>query len=147
MYTATVLVVDDSSDIRMLLRRILTGAGYHTVEAANGQEAIRLARQYRPALVLLDLNLPALDGWEVARRMRAEPALDDTSIVAITGYCMGSAVHAALDAGCASVWFKPFDMHQLLSEIVARITTQGAFEQAIQNHVAAFTQRALTHAA
>jgi CheY-like chemotaxis protein len=147
MYTATVLVVDDSSNIRMLLQCVLARAGYHVIEAANGHEAVCLARQYRPALVLLDLNLPALDGWEVARRIRAEPALDDTALVAMTGYCVGAAAQAALAAGCATVLFKPFNLDQLTREIAARIgVPQIMAEPATRNSVAASNGYALTHA-
>jgi CheY-like chemotaxis protein len=148
MYTATILIVDDSNDIRMMLQHLLTCAGYHTIEAANGQEAVRLARQYRPALVLLDLNLPALDGWEVARRIRAEPALDETLLMAMTGYCYGSATQAALDAGCASVLLKPLNFEQLTNQIETHLHARSTTaEKAYQKAVGAPDYYTMTHAA
>lgn len=130
MHSATILVADDSSDIRIILQRLLTDSGYRVVVAANGQEVISLARQHRPELVLLDLNMPVLDGWEAARSIRTEPALDETLIVAITAYRLSSTTATALAAGCHSVLFKPFDLAELLNSIVTLMATAKQLGQA-----------------
>lgn len=115
----TILIVDDSPDVRTLTRRLLTSVGYHVVEAADGYEAIRLARQHRPNLILMDLGLPGMDGWEVTRRLRTEPALEDIPIIAITGYDVSSVAHTARLAGCQKVLFKPFNSDNLRRQIAA----------------------------
>lgn len=140
MYSATILVVDDSNDIRVILQRLLIAAGYRVILATNGQEAICLARQYRPELVLLDLNMPVLDGWEAARRIRAEPALDETLIVAMTGYRFDSAAHTALAAGCHTVLFKPFDVAELLSNVATSVALSQQAAQRVPEPVLAFKQ-------
>src|SRR5690242_5504501 len=74
MSRATILIADDSPDIRTIMRYLLNDLGFTVVEAADGNEAVRLARQCRPDLILLDLCMPGIDGWEVATRLRADPA-------------------------------------------------------------------------
>lgn len=117
MHTATVLVVDDSPDIRELLRRLLSAQGYHVLEAADGNDALSMARRHRPDVIMLDLCLPGLDGWEAARRIRAEPALEEIPIIAVTGYALSSATQAALDAGCHCVLAKPFDLNEIVRTV------------------------------
>ena len=119
MSRATILIADDSSDIRKIMRFLLNDLGFAVVEAADGNEAVRLARQCQPVLILLDLCMPGIDGWEVAARLRADPALEEVPILAMTAYNVSSAILAALHAGCQQVVAKPFDMH----DISRRITT------------------------
>ena len=119
MPCATILIADDSADIRTIMRFLLNDLGFAVVEAADGNEAVRLARQCQPVLILLDLCMPGIDGWEVAARLRADPALEEVPILAMTAYNVSSAILAALHAGCQQVVVKPFDMH----DIARRITT------------------------
>ncbi|NOK58003.1 MAG: DNA-binding transcriptional response regulator, NtrC family [Chloroflexi bacterium AL-W] len=113
----TILIVDDSPNVRTLMRRLLTSVGYHVVEAADGYEAIRFARQHRPNVILMDLGLPGMDGWEVTRRLRTEPALEDIPIIAVTGYDVSTVAQTARRAGCQKVLFKPFNFDNLRRQI------------------------------
>jgi CheY-like chemotaxis protein len=124
MSCATILVADDSSDIRTIMRYLLTDLGFAVVEAANGHEAVRLARQCKPVLILLDLCMPGIDGWEVAARLRADPALDEAPILAMTAYNVSAAIRAALHAGCQQVVIKPFDLHDISRQITALMLPQ-----------------------
>ncbi|HNP70534.1 MAG TPA: response regulator [Kouleothrix sp.] len=118
----TILVVDDSSDIRTVVRYSLTDRGFQVIEASDGPQAIQLARQHRPALILLDLCIPGIDGWEVASRLRSDPALEDIPIVAMTAYDVSSAIRAAQTAGCQKVVAKPFDLVEM-AHTVARLVS------------------------
>jgi CheY-like chemotaxis protein len=122
MSRATVLIADDSSDIRAVMRYSLTDLGYTVVEAADGHEAVRLARQCRPAAILLDLCMPGIDGWEVAARLRGDPALEEVPIVAMTAYDVRSAIRAAYTAGCRQVIAKPFDLHEVMRMIAELVS-------------------------
>ncbi len=112
-----VLVVDDSQDIRTLVSRLLTMHGYRVVEARNGPEAIRLARSHRPNLILMDLGLPGMDGWEVTENLRTDPALEEIPIIAMTAYTMSTVVQTAQRAGCQRVVFKPFELEAIVREV------------------------------
>ena len=113
MSRATALVVDDSPDIRTILSYLLSDLGFKIAEAADGHEAVRLARQCQPALILLDLCIPGLDGWEVVARLRSDPALEEVPIVIMTAYYVGSTEQLARRAGCQRVIPKPFDLFHL----------------------------------
>ncbi|MEO7908527.1 MAG: response regulator [Roseiflexaceae bacterium] len=125
MSRATILIADDSPDIRKIMLYLLNDLGFDVVEAADGNEAVRLARQCRPALILLDLCMPGIDGWEVATRLRADPALEDVPILAMTAYGASSAIRAALIAGCQLVIAKPFDLHDISRQITALMVPHG----------------------
>src|SRR5262245_25015495 len=81
-----VLVVDDMADVRELVRRTLTPSGYQVCECADGAAAIAMARHMRPAVILLDLGLPGLDGWEVASIIHTDPVSAATPIIGLTGW-------------------------------------------------------------
>jgi two-component system, cell cycle response regulator DivK len=102
-----VLIVDDNDLNRKLARDVLRAAGLDTVEAANGEEAIALAREQLPDLILMDLRLPDLDGSEALRRLRAEPATAHIMVVALTA--LTGARAALLEAGFAGYIEKPID--------------------------------------
>ena len=122
MSCTTALVVDDSKDIRTIINYSLSDLGFRVVEAANGYEAVRLARQYQPEVILLDLCMPGLDGWEVASRLRSDPALEDVPIIVMTTYYVGSTEQSARNLGCQHVMAKPFDICDL-ARVVARLAT------------------------
>ncbi len=125
MSCATILIADDSADIRTIMRYLLSDLGFAVVEAADGNEAVRLARQCQPVLILLDLCMPGIDGWEVAARLRADPALEEVPILAMTAYHVNSAIRAALVAGCQQVVAKPFDLHDISRLITALMVPHG----------------------
>ena len=113
----SVLVVDDHDDCRDLLTSVLGFHGHRVVAAASGVEALRLARDVRPPVVLLDLALPDIDGWEVARRVKADPLLRHITIFAVTAHAFRSATQAALSAGCDRVFTKPLNLDDVAAAV------------------------------
>src|SRR5687767_8215237 len=116
----TVLVVDDIADSRFVLTRLMWSSDYRVVEAADGAAALEAARRERPDLVLLDLNLPVMDGLEVARRLRELPEVKAVPIVAVTAYDYYGIREAALEAGCDEYLSKPLDFDEL-ARVVNRL--------------------------
>jgi len=112
-----ILVVDDAPDIRSTIALILSRNGDVIIEAKDGIEAIEMAHRYRPSLIILDINLPGMDGVEVTRQLRTDPALEDVPIIAITAYAIASTANMARRAGCQRVIFKPFDLDTLVEEV------------------------------
>ncbi len=108
-----VLVVEDHEDTRFMLRTMLEMSGCRVIEAVNGLEAIEIAQREQPALILIDGNLPLLDGLSATRRMRELPELGDVPIVATSGHVTPRFHAAALTAGCDDCLFKPFGFEQL----------------------------------
>lgn len=119
----TVLVVDDHEDIRMLLGLRLQMKGCRVVEAANGREAVELAPKIRPDLILMDLSMPVLDGYEATRQIRAQPTLRDVPIIAVSAYCDAHNASKALAAGCADCVTKPVDFVLLDGMITKHLQT------------------------
>jgi len=105
----TLLVVDDSDDIRGLICILLRGKGYRVVEAVNGKEAVELASRVKPQLILMDLGMPVLDGYEATRQIRGRRETRDVPVVAVSGFCDALNRHKALDAGCVELVCKPVD--------------------------------------
>ena len=108
-----VLVADDSDDIRDLLRVMLELRGCRVVEAVNGAVAVTLAASTRPALILMDLNMPVLDGYEATKQIHERPLLQETPIVAVSAFCDSHNRSKALAAGCVECVSKPMDFGQL----------------------------------
>ena len=115
----TVLVVDDHDDIRELMRISLQRKGCHVVEATNGEEAVALAPQVHPKLILMDLSMPVLDGFEAARQIHGQPELQDIPIVAVSAYCDVQNTEKALAAGCVECVSKPMDFG-MVGELLKR---------------------------
>jgi putative two-component system response regulator len=107
----TVLVVDDDSSIREVLHEFFTLKGYQVVLAANGEQALELAKCEMPKAILLDINMPGIDGMETCRRLRADEKTRLIPIVLITAY--GATKTEASDAGADDIIYKPFDMKDL----------------------------------
>ncbi|MDQ3817618.1 MAG: response regulator [Acidobacteriota bacterium] len=105
----TILVVDDQPDIRELLRLQLQMKGCQVVEATNGREAVELAPQIHPSLILMDLSMPVLDGYEATRQIHKQPRLEDVPIVAVSAYCDAHNREKAFDAGCIECVCKPIE--------------------------------------
>lgn len=105
----TVLVVDDAPDIRELLRLMLELRGCQVVEAEDGQRAVELAPEVRPALVLMDLSMPVLDGYEATRRIHDQPQLREVPVIAVSAFCDAHKRQQALAAGCVECVGKPVD--------------------------------------
>lgn len=123
----SVLVVEDNELNRRLFCHVLSLAGHRVLEATDGVEALRSARQQRPDLVLLDVELPRLSGLEVARCLRDDPSTSAIPVLAISAFVSDSAVREALNAGCVGYLRKPVgpaDMIAAVSEAL-RITPQA----------------------
>jgi CheY-like chemotaxis protein len=110
----TVLVAEDSGDTRQMLRRALEIKGYRVLEAENGRQAVDITRQYKPQLIIVDLNMPVLDGLETIRYVRMMKGVaEDTPIVAMTAFDVYGMQEAAHEAGCNEYMSKPFDLDTL----------------------------------
>jgi two-component system cell cycle response regulator DivK len=112
-----ILVVEDHEDNRRILRDLLTSAGYELLEAVTGEDGVALAERERPDLILMDIQLPGLDGYEATRRIKANPALRAIPIIAVTSYALSGDDQKALAAGCDSYVTKPFSPRALLAKI------------------------------
>ena len=123
----TVMVVEDFDDTRRMMRRFLESGGYGVLEAANGHEAVEVARRERPSLILMDLNMPVLDGFAAALRIRQQEPLRDVPIVAVTAYDSAESRAAARAVGCNDYLAKPVEYDQLLS-LVGRLTAGKRLE-------------------
>jgi two-component system, cell cycle response regulator DivK len=104
---------------RDMLSRRLARKGYETVEAVDGQEGIAAARSSQPNLILMDMSLPVLDGWEATRRLKADPATSSIPVIALTAHAMAGDRERALDAGCDDYDTKPIEFPSLLAKIEA----------------------------
>lgn len=110
----TVLVAEDSHDTRIMLKRAFELKGYHVFEAEDGEQALEMARRYRPSLMVIDLNMPVLDGLEMIKNFRQlEGSGDQTPIVVITAYDVYGMEEAALANGCNRYLSKPLDLEDL----------------------------------
>jgi CheY-like chemotaxis protein len=121
----TILVVDDTPDTRRLMRRVLERSGLHVLEAATGTDGLVSIRSHRPDAVVLDLRMPGLTGFEVARAVRADPdpAIATTPLLACSASVQAEVRREALDAGCDAFEGKPIDIHtfaELLLGLIAR---------------------------
>lgn len=117
MPPAKILVVEDNPDNLALVRFLLERTGYQVFTAGNGLEALRLARENHPDLMLLDLAIPELDGWATARALKADPNTRDIPIVALTAYTMPGDQQRALEAGCQGFIPKPINVMSFIREI------------------------------
>ena len=118
------MVADDSDDIRELLRMQLTQLGYRVVEAADGREAVEAVRRERPALILMDLSMPVLDGFEATRLIRRLEGARNIIILAFTALSSGASRASALAAGCDDYVRKHLGMNEL-SALLARHLSAG----------------------
>jgi two-component system cell cycle response regulator DivK len=112
-----VLVVEDHEDNRRILRDLLTSAGYEPIEAVSGEEGVALAETHRPDLILMDIQLPGLDGYEATRRIKANPALRHIPVIAVTSYALSGDEVKAKEAGCDAYVTKPFSPRALLAKV------------------------------
>jgi two-component system cell cycle response regulator DivK len=112
-----ILVVEDQEDNRQILRDLLGAAGYEMIEAENGETAVTIAAAQIPDLILMDIQLPLVDGYEATRRIKANPALAAIPIIAITSYALSGDEEKARAAGCDDYVTKPYSPRQLLAKI------------------------------
>jgi two-component system cell cycle response regulator DivK len=112
-----ILVVEDHADNRQILRDLLTSAGYDVVDAQDGAMGLAAAAAEKPDLILMDIQLPVIDGYEATRRLKADPSLRHIPVVVITSYALSSDEDRARAAGCDAYVAKPYSPRQLLAQI------------------------------
>jgi two-component system, cell cycle response regulator DivK len=112
-----ILVVEDHEDNRQILRDLLASAGYEMLEAENGEVGVAAAIAEQPDLILMDIQLPILDGYEATRQIKANPALKDIPIIVVTSYALSGDEDKARAAGCDAYIAKPYSPRQLLARI------------------------------
>ena len=114
-----ILLVEDNEMNRDMLSRRLVRNGYEVVIAVNGQEGLDMAAGEKPDLILMDMSLPVLDGWEATRRLKADPATSGIPVIALTAHAMESDKEKALAAGCDDFDTKPIELPRLLEKMKA----------------------------
>jgi len=119
---ATLLLIEDNHLNRDMLSRRLTRRGYDVLLAADGEEGLEMVRRHRPNVVLMDLHLPRLDGWQATRAIRADSNIAHTPVLALTADAMSGDREKALDAGCDDYETKPIDFDRLLTKIEALLS-------------------------
>jgi two-component system cell cycle response regulator DivK len=112
-----ILLVEDREDNRVLARKLLERAGFRVVEATDGREALEQVAAQRPDLVLLDMSLPQVDGWTVARTLRQSPEFGNLLIVALTAHAMDGDRERVLEAGCDEFLTKPIEVAKFIPTI------------------------------
>jgi len=122
MLKTVILLIEDNEQNRYLATFLLEKNGYEVVSAVDGPQGIALAGQLLPRLILLDIQLPSMDGYAVARSLRCNPAIADTPIVAVTSYAMPGDRDRALEAGCDGYIEKPINPDTFVSEVARYLT-------------------------
>ncbi len=115
--TKRILVVEDQEDNRQMLRDLLGSVGHEMIEAHDGETAVAQAAKHRPDLILMDIQLPIMDGYEATRRIKANPELYAIPIIVVTSYALSGDEDKARAAGCDADVTKPYSPRQLLAKI------------------------------
>ena len=114
-----ILYVEDNEDNVFMLTRRLTRRGFEVMHAPDGEQGVSIATDEKPALILMDLSLPVLDGWEATRRLKSAPATQDIPIIALSAHAMAGDREKAIAAGCDDYDTKPVELARLMSKIEA----------------------------
>ena len=120
-----ILLVEDNEMNRDMLSRRLARRGYEVVVAVDGETGVRMAQSEAPALILMDMSLPGLDGWDATRQIKADPATQGIPVVALTAHAMSGDREKSLAAGCDDFDTKPVDFERLLGKIQALLGPAG----------------------
>jgi two-component system cell cycle response regulator DivK len=115
--SSLILVVEDQEDNRQIIRDLLSALDYEMAEAENGVEALAAIAKQKPDLILMDIQMPIMDGYEATRRIKADPATKSIPIIAVTSYALSGDEQKARDAGCDDYVPKPYSPRQLLAKI------------------------------
>lgn len=124
--SAKVLLVEDNEMNRDMLSRRLIKKGYTVTIAVDGLQAVARASSDEPDLILMDMSLPEIDGWEATRRIKAQPGTRDIPIIALTAHAMSGDREKAIEAGCDEFDTKPVDLNRLLEKMSAILAAGGA---------------------
>ena len=112
-----ILVIEDQADNRQILRDLLTNADFEVIEALDGEAGLAAAAAHRPDLVLMDIQLPGIDGYEVTRRLKADTLLQAIPVIAVTSYALAGEADNARAAGCDAYIPKPYSPRELLAKV------------------------------
>ena len=123
-HSASILVVDDAPDAREMLTEYLAFRGFVVSQATHGAEALEVARREKPRIVLMDLSMPGMDGWEATRQLKADPDTKDAIVIAVSAHAFINERTRAEDAGCDAFVVKPFNL-QNLADALDRIVKKG----------------------
>jgi two-component system, cell cycle response regulator DivK len=123
--TVQILLVEDNEMNRDMLSRRLIRKGFEVQAALDGQQALDMAAQIHPAVILMDMSLPVLDGWEATRRLKADPATQAIPVIGLTAHAMDGDREKCLQAGCDDYDTKPIDLPRLLEKIAAQLKRVG----------------------
>ena len=121
-----ILLVEDNEMNRDMLSRRLTRKGFDVLIAVDGSEALDMVANELPALILMDMSLPVIDGWEATRRLKADASTRDIPVIALTAHAMSSDREKCLDAGCDDYDTKPIELKRLLEKIQKHLERVGA---------------------
>ena len=123
--TKRILVIEDTENNRRILNDLLTNAGFEVLEAIDGEKGVAMAAESRPDLILMDIQLPIVDGYEATRRIKANPDLRHIPIIAVTSYALSGDDAKALAAGCDGYLAKPVDIDILVRMVADCLARQG----------------------
>ena len=112
-----ILVIEDQADNRQILRDLLTNADFEVIDAVDGEAGLAAAAAHRPDLVLMDIQLPGIDGYEVTRRLKADTLLQAIPVIAVTSYALAGEADTARAAGCDAYIPKPYSPRELLAKV------------------------------
>ena len=121
---ASILIIEDNEINRDMLSRRLERRGFEVLTAEDGQQGIEMTRSESPDLILMDMSLPVLDGWEATRRLKADPELQEIPIIALTAHAMITDRERAFEVGCDDYDTKPVDFPRLLGKIRAILDSE-----------------------
>ena len=121
-----ILYVEDNDDNVFMLTHRLSRKGYEVVVAGDGEQGVARANEEKPALILMDLSLPVMDGWEATRRLKAAPETQAIPIIALTAHAMMGDREKAIDAGCDDYDTKPIEFSRLIEKIEAALGKEAA---------------------
>jgi two-component system, cell cycle response regulator DivK len=121
-----ILLVEDNEMNRDMLSRRLLRNGYEVVIAVDGQQGVNMALSERPALILMDMSLPVIDGWDATRRIKADAATRGIPVIGLTAHAMAGDREKAMEAGCEDYDTKPIELARLLGKIAALLADEAA---------------------
>ena len=125
-YMARILLVEDNEMNRDMLSRRLKRKGYEVIIAVDGEQGVAMARSESPELILMDMSLPILDGWEATRQIKSQPETSSLPVIALTAHAMEGDRDKALEAGCDDYDTKPIDLKRLLGKMKVLLEKQAA---------------------
>ncbi|MFC1650739.1 response regulator [Candidatus Latescibacterota bacterium] len=121
----TVLIIEDNPINRKVFKDILSVNGYISIEAVDGEEGYKMAKEHKPDLIVMDVQLPGANGYEVTRRLKSEDDTKDIPIIIVTSFAMAGEENEAMAAGCNDYLTKPINIHQFIETIKKYLPDQG----------------------